>query len=161
MSRRLGAASKDFKALCSLWNHVGLSCLEKFAIYRSCICSKLLYGLQSAWINKALRTKLDGFHARCIRRILGVLPSYWSRVSNKDILERVHATPLSNLLLEQQLIYFGKLFRLPSEDYRRRMIFESESETLRNLASKRRQGRPRLQWIIEVNVHTEILSGGL
>ena len=47
LNRRLGMASQDFKALKSIWNHTNLSCLQKFAIYRACICSKLFYGLQS------------------------------------------------------------------------------------------------------------------
>ena len=41
LSRRLGLATQDFKSLRSIWNRTCLSCLEKFAIYRSCVCSKL------------------------------------------------------------------------------------------------------------------------
>ena len=159
LSRRLGLATQDFKSLRSIWNHTCLSCLEKFAIYRSCVCSKLLYGLQSAWLSKAQRAKLDGFHARCVRRIIGILPSYWSRILNRAILERVDAIPLSKLLLEQQLLYFGKLFRLPLGDCRRRMIFDSQSSALKTRTLKRRRGRPRANWAIEVDTHVNLIIG--
>ena len=53
LCRRLGMASQEFKALCAVWNHTNFGYLEKFAIFRACVCSKLLYGLQSAWLTKA------------------------------------------------------------------------------------------------------------
>ena len=103
---------------------------------------------------------MDGFHARCVRCIIGVKHSYWSRISNRDVLSRVHAIPLSNLLLEQQLNYFGKVFRLPNEDIRRQLIFENNSYILRRVNTRSR-GRPRAQWNHEVLNHALLAAGGL
>ena len=86
LHRRIGMASADFKVLSRIWNHSDLSRTSKVRIYMSCIVSKLLYGLQSAWLTKVQRAKLDGFHARCVREIAGIKHAYWSRASNFDVL---------------------------------------------------------------------------
>ena len=36
-------------------------------IFDSCVVTRLMYGLQSAWLNQAERRRIDGFHARCLR----------------------------------------------------------------------------------------------
>ena len=96
------------------------------------------------------RRKLDGFQCRCLRRIVGILSLYWSRISNKDIRQRYGAIRFSFLLLEQQMIYFGKLFRSPESSLLRKLVFEGTSLELKKLHSKRRRGRPRSSWMNEV-----------
>ena len=86
---------------------------------------------------------------------------YQSRVSNKEVLSRVNAVSLSNLLLEQQLLYFGKLFRLDNRDPRRRLVFQSGSAELSILSKKRRRGRPRANWAVEVYTHALRIGGNL
>ena len=61
------------------------------------IVQKLLYGLEGAWINAAGKRKLDGFHARCLRKVLGVPHAYYSRVSNAEVLRRAGYTELGVL----------------------------------------------------------------
>ena len=80
ISRRLGMARKDFEVLHSIWKHSSLSKAWKIHIFEACIISKLLYGLVTAVLNKAERARLDGFQARCFRRILKIPPSYYSRI---------------------------------------------------------------------------------
>ena len=52
LSRRLGLALADFRSLCRIWNHTNLSKAWKLKIFSSCIWSKLMYGLQTAWLSK-------------------------------------------------------------------------------------------------------------
>jgi hypothetical protein len=126
----------------------------------SCIVSKLLYGLQTAWLTKDQRNKLDGFHAKCIRKITGVAHSYWSRISNVEVLSRVNACALSNLLIEQQLIAFGKIFRKPQDDIMRQVVFQDASSTLRIHTMKRKRGRPKLAWADELGKIAAIIGEG-
>ena len=51
------------------------------------VINRLLYGLQAAWLIKAARARLDGFHAKCLRQIFGIALSYFSRISNKALLQ--------------------------------------------------------------------------
>ena len=101
----------------------------------------------------------NGFQARYIRQILGVRPSYWSRITNAEVLRRINATPLSNLLLEQQLLYFGKLYRLEANDPRRELIFQKSKVELKISSTIRRRGRPRSHWATEVQSHMHLICG--
>ena len=139
--RRIGMATSDFKALATIWNHSNLTQYWKHRVFHACIASKLLYGLQTAWLTKSQRNKLDGFQARCLRKIIRVAPSYWSRISNARVLATLDAYPLSFQLLEQ-----------------RTLVFNPSSDTLRISSAIRRRGRPRLNWCQEVHKHAVLLS---
>ena len=83
----LGTASLEFKALARIWSHTRVSKAFRHTVYTASVVQKLLYGLEGAWLNKALLTKLDGFHAKCLRKLLGIPPSFLSRVSNAFVLQ--------------------------------------------------------------------------
>ena len=105
-----------------------------------------MYGLQSACLNKSERRRLDGFQARCLRRVLRIPPSFYSRVSNRTVLESCGQKALSARLLQQQMIYMGALARRGPEDPVRASLFEPGSINLRQPSGPRRVGRPRLNW---------------
>ena len=159
VNRRIGMATSDFKMINVLWTHTSITNHEKYKIYMACIISKLLYGLQTAWLTKAQRTKLDGFHARWVRTIVGVLPSYWSRISNLEVLSYVRGQQLSGLLLELQLGLFGKIFRRDQNDPLRQVVFRSNSSDLVIDTKRRRRGRPKLSWAVEVRKKAVQVSG--
>ena len=100
----------------------------------------------------------DGFHARCIRKIVGIQHSYLSRVTNVEVLSKVSVVSLSKLLLEQQLLAFGKVFRKPSFDLLRKAIFQPMSDALVANNTNRRRGRPKLRWAIEVRKIAMVIS---
>ena len=54
------------------------------------IISRLTYGLETLYLNESLIKRLDAFHIRGLRHILGIEHSYWSRVQNTDIIEKVN-----------------------------------------------------------------------
>ena len=159
LNRRIGMASSDFKSLTKIWNHTNLTRAKKYRIYSACILSKLLYGLQTAWLTKLQRRRLDGFHARCIRKLAGIKHSFWSRVSNSEVLGLVDARPLSSYLLEHQLKYFGTLFRKADTDIGRKLVFKPSSDHLVHADFRRRRGRPRMAWAVEVRKHALEIVG--
>ena len=116
----------------------------------ACVVQKLLYSLESAWLNKALLHKLDGFFARCLRQILKISHSYISRVSNKYVLQQFQAPALSSILLQRQLLLFGEIARLPNEDVVRQTVFHENGINIK-LALDKRRGRPRKVWNQEIN----------
>ena len=67
LTRRIGCAKADFRALRTVWKHCSLGRKRKLQIFQSLIQSKLFYSLQCCCITKAHLQRLDGFHARCIR----------------------------------------------------------------------------------------------
>ena len=60
-------------------------------MYNAVIISKLIYGLETMYLNDSLIKRLDAFHMIGLRHILGIEHAYWSRTSNEEILERADA----------------------------------------------------------------------
>ena len=55
----------------------------------------------------------DAFHHRCYRSIVGIAPSFISRITNKEVRSRTGVSMLSTLLLkQQQLLLFGRVARM-------------------------------------------------
>ena len=158
LARRLGLAEAEFRKLSQVWAHAGLSPKEKYEIYDACVLSRLLYGLHVIWLRQVARRKLDGFHARCVRKILKISPSYYSRISNADVLEQLRAPTLSAMLLDRQLGYFGTLARRPNSCPVRRLVFEDDL-SLKCFAGTRRRGRPKAEWAAELYKHVRQMCG--
>ena len=130
----------------SMWNHSSLPKDRKIRIYKAVVISRLLYGLSTAWLNVAELRRLNGFHCRCLRRILRIKPSYFSRVSNVQVLQEAEETPLGKQLLRSQLLFFGRVVRAPDTDPFRSLIFVAGSTELATSRYVRKVGRPRNEW---------------
>ena len=117
------------------------------------VVSRLLYSLQCAWLNKSQRQQLDGFQARILRRIGGIAPADYSRISNQSILDLFATIPLSRLLLEQQLLLFGKVARNKGS-IMNEITFEKNSFDAKHVQLKRR--RPKLNWTKEDAEHVDM-----
>ena len=114
------------------------------------IVSKLLYSLDSAQLNECEKNRLDAFQAKCLRRILKISHSYYSRISNDQILQCAHAQPLTIILVKRQLKLFSHIALMPSSYCIRSMVFDGDTSTKPTLAPRRR-GRPRKCWIDEMH----------
>lgn len=118
-----------------------------------------MYGLQTAWLGKVQRRRLNGFQARCLRQIHGILPSFLSHVPNKDVLAAAGATLLSDRLLEQQLKLLGNVARSRSGTPLRDAFFAEGTYELQESGASRGRGRPRHMWGDEVYRHAVSAAG--
>ena len=144
--RRLGAAKSLFRTLSKVWASSTLTCKAKLRIFDCLVASKLVYGLQAGCCNVACRRRLDGFQASCLRRVLKILPSFLSRISNKEILRMAGSPkPLSKLVLERQLVLLGKVLRTPEDQPLRSCVFAVGATPI-VCYYVRRVGRPRVEW---------------
>ena len=162
LTRRLGEAKNAFQQLSAVWNHANVTRQRKIRILETCIFSKLLYGLESCVLLAADRERLDGFQARCLRRIYKILPAFISRVSNAEVRSTAGARPLSAALLQKQLDFYGKLARAHPNTLPRRMVFEEGRVHCilpRDWHSSRKRGRPRLQWAAYMHACALSLAG--
>ena len=146
VTRRIGEAKRVFKLLGACWNHANISKHRKLEIFRAVILPKLLYNLESVWLLKVDRNRLDSFQTACLRQILKIPHSYVSRVSNAEVRARAGARPLSDDLLEQQGKLYSKIARLPVGHILRDLVCEPGGNTPRQWYCKRKRGRPKLQW---------------
>ena len=150
LSRRIGAAAGEFRALRTFWSHANICRERKLQLFHSLVASKLQYGLSTVWLGTAQRRRLDGFYARCLRRVLGTPSAYVSRVSNKTVLQRAGVLPFSVQVLRRQLLLLGKVALSPPNSPLRRDVFVDGSLQPQIGGYIRRVGRPRQDWLTEV-----------
>lgn len=152
VNRRIGEAKASFSSLCIVWKHANIAYKRKLEIYRACILSKLLFSLECECLKQVDRAKLNAFHCRCLRTILKIPHSMISHVTNCAVLEAAASKPLSETLLFQQLMLFGKIAMHPDTDFTRRLVFEPGCITPARVFKKKR-GRPRLAWQSVIYAH--------
>eukprot|EP00973_Karenia_brevis_P059241 8247809-Karenia_brevis.AAC.1 len=150
LAQKIGTASHDFRTLCQIWNHSSISKSFKFTIFQACVIQKLLYSLETVWLNKVLQVKLNGFYCKCLRRILGIAPSHISRVSNAYILNQFLTQRLDTILLKRQLKLFGEIARSSEDSMMRISVFEPNTFNIRTIGTRRR-GRPRNTWGLQLH----------
>ena len=59
-------------------------------MYNAVIIPRLTHGLETMYLNDSLLKRLDAFHMRGVRHIMGIEHAYWSRVKNKEIIEKAN-----------------------------------------------------------------------
>ena len=150
VSRRIGAAAGDFRCLQKVWSHAGVSRSRKIQLFCSIVVSKLQYGLATLWMTMPQRRRLDGFCARCLRRILRIPAAFISRVSNASVYDKAGMPPMSVQVLRRQLLLLGRTARAPAGDPLRVDVFVESSLRPQVGRYVRRLGRPRQDWTTEV-----------
>ena len=159
LSRRIGLATADFKSLARLWRHSSLGARRRLEIFNACVIKVLRYGLETVWLGKVARRRLDGFQARCLRKILKIPSAYYSRISNETVLQAAKCTRLSRQLLQDQLALFGKI-AASEHDALRAALFQEGSLELVRPDGPRPRGRPTHTWSGQTMKHSVEAAGG-
>ena len=160
ISRRIGTAAGDFRRLQKLWSHANVPVADKLHYFQALIVSRLQYGLSTIWLVTAQRRRLDGFHARCLRKILRVPSAYVSRVSNAAVLEKGGAQSFSRQLLRKQLLLLSKIAMAPEGSPLRNSTFIPGTLLPQVGRYVRRVGRPWQDWCTVVLQEAALVCGG-
>ena len=123
---------------------------KKIDIYTKLVETKLLYGLASVCLTVAQTRQLDGFQARCLRRILRIPVAFISRVPNLHVLQRAGHTRATEQLVMVQLGQLGKVIRAPDDSPMKLVSFVPGTLQPATNRYVRRVGRPRTEWITQV-----------
>ena len=119
------------------------------------IVAKLMYGLTSTPLSKSDANKIDAFQMRGLRKALKIKHPYWSRVSNKKLLEAANEKlreehenkclgRFSSRLIERQIVLLAHIIRLDAQDPLKRISIDEAGGRVK--ADFRRAGRPRTKW---------------
>jgi len=111
LDKRIGKANTTMARLTQrVWENRDLSLHTKVQVYRACVLSVLLYGSE-AW-NTYVRQerRLNAFHMRCLRRILGL--TWRDKVPNRVILEQVKMQSIYSILSQRRLRWLGHVRRM-------------------------------------------------
>ena len=118
--------------------------------FRAFILSRLRYGLATVWLVTAQRRRIDGFVARCLRRIFNIPHSFVSRVSNAAVLEKAGMKLFTEHLLKHQLHLLRKVAITGVGHPMRQDTFADASLTPQIGRYIRRRGRPRQDWTTQL-----------
>ena len=80
------AASTLARLTARVWTSPKLSVKTKMAVYNACVISTLLYGSETWTTYAGQERRLNTFHLRSIRRILGIC--WQDKVTNADVFTR-------------------------------------------------------------------------
>ena len=82
----------------------------KLHVYQACVLITLLYSSEEWTTYARHEKKLNSFHIRCLRRILGI--SWQDTVTNKEVIERARSSSIYTLLRQRHLRWLGHVHRM-------------------------------------------------
>jgi len=135
---RIGKAVKVFRALHhALWKRKQVSVETKVAIYRAAVLPVLLYGAEVWVLSVKESTRLEVFHRKCLRMILGITKKdYWT---NEKVLENTGMCDIGELVTRSRLRWLGHVVRMGEDRLPPRVLYGS-------LAGVGKRGRPAGRW---------------
>ena len=89
-------------------------------IFRALVRPVLLYGCETWSVTQPNLQRLNTFHMRCIRSILGV--SRWNKIKNSDNLERACEDPIAMTIQKQRLQWLGHLVRMSNNRPQKQLL---------------------------------------
>ena len=127
VSCRIARASKAFGCLREpVFLNRTLSTDTKRAVYKAVVVSILLYGAET-WTLKAPDVRrLNSFHNRCVRTILGVtrFQQWQSRITSRRLSGQLGLYwSIADFILQQRLKWLGHLGRMNSERLPKQLLF--------------------------------------
>ena len=82
----------------------------KMKVYHACVLSTLLYGSEAWTLYSRQEHRLNAFHLRCLRRLLGI--TWQDRVTNKDVLAQAGISSMFAMLTQRRLRWLGHVCRM-------------------------------------------------
>ena len=112
VDNRLSKASSAFGRLQKrVWKNHSLRLSTKMQVYQAAVLSTLIYGSE-AWVLYRKQTKrLEQFHQRCLRSIMGI--KWKDYITNIEVLERAQLQSIESMLILKQLRWAGHITRMP------------------------------------------------
>lgn len=111
LNRRIGKASTAMARLTKrVWENTMLTIKTKTQVYQACVLSTLLYGSESWTPYTRQERRLNAFHLRCLRRILGI--TWQDRIPNTEVLARAGTVSMYALLTKRRLRWLGHVTRM-------------------------------------------------
>ena len=135
---RLGKANSAFKRLNRIWKSREITLKSKLMLYTTLVTPIAMYASETWKMTEGTAHKLDVFHQRCLRKIMGI--SWKDRVTNEEVLQRSNQIKLSIKVKDRRLRILGHTLRMPDRRHPRRSLEWTPN------GGRRRRGRPVTYW---------------
>ena len=153
MAIRIAKAVKLFRALYHpLWKRKQVSVETKIAIYRAAVLPVLLYGAEVWVLSVKESTRLEVFHRKCLRVMLGITKrDHWR---NERVLEETGMCDVGELVTRSRLRWLGHVARMGADRLPPQVLYGSLDE-------RGKIGRPVGRWkdMIEGDIRKRDVMG--
>jgi len=174
LNNRINKALITCNKLKTFWYKTNCSYKWKLQVYNAVIVSQLTYGLSTLQMTPTMLNRLDAFQMRGLRYILKIEHSYYSRISNQEVFDKIniilnkgtdinipwqefitanrfdkpkYVVKLSDYVMNQQNTLLGHVIRADPLDPMRQPTINNDLQVPG--VFKKRVGRPRLNWVYE------------
>lgn len=136
---RIGKAATTFGRLTKrARENKRLKIKTKIKIYEACVLSALLYGSETWTLYSRQEKRLNTFHLRCLRKILGIT---WSdKISNVEVLDQTILQSMTSILCMRRLRWLRHVKRMDDSRIPKQLLYGELSQ------GKRQRGRPKLRY---------------
>ena len=139
LNSRIGKAATTFgKLIGRVWTNNKLTTKTKMLVYQACVLTTLLYGSETWTLYACQEKRLNSFHMRCLRRILGI--KWQDKITNTEVLYRTEQTSLYPILRRRRLRWLGHVKRMDDTRIPKQILYGEL------LQGKRGTGRPKLRY---------------
>ena len=114
IDRRKKLATVAFRKMYTIWvRRENISEERLLRLYKALVLPILLYNASTWATTKAVFEKLNAFHRRQLRSLLGI--KWTDKVTNDEVYERTNSQPLSLIITRSRWNLFGHILRRPSD----------------------------------------------
>ena len=174
INSRLSKAMGTCQKLKLFWHKTKAPLGWKLQVFNAIIISQLTYGLNTISITESVRNRLNAFHVKGLRKILGIAPAYYSGVSNEKVIDKMNLvinkvnpieitwqqfcidkqlqrqkyktiTLVGDLVWDRQTQLLGHILRRDPQDLARTVTCDNNLERPQQLF--KRVGRPKADWL--------------
>ena len=123
--------------LSPVWKSQQYKTHTKLKLYKSCVLSALLYGLECRRMTEEGKSKLSSFHTKNLRKIVRI---FWPQtISNQDLFYECKQENIETTIARRRWRWIGLLLR-KAQGSIPRVAVEWKPE------GRRKRGRPRMTW---------------
>lgn len=139
LNRRIGKAASAMARLSArVWENRMLTTNTKMQVYQACVLSTLLYGSEAWTLYSHQECRLNTFHLRSLRKILGI--KWQDHIPNTSVLELAGIQSMYAILSQRRLRWLGHVRRMDDGRIPKDILY-GELAT-----GSRRTGRPILRY---------------
>ena len=108
---RIGKAAMAMARLTKrVWDNSLLTINTKMKVYQACVLSTLLYGSETWTLYSRQERRLNAFHMRCLRQLLGI--TWQDHITNAEVLSRAGLPSMYAMLTQRRLRWLSHVCRM-------------------------------------------------
>ena len=134
---RIKKAQNAFVMLNRVWRSNIIKTSTKLKFFNSNVKSVLLYGAETWLMTEKLRSRLQTFVNKCLRKVLQIFWPDW--ITNRDLWERTNQRPIDAEIKGRKWRWIGHTLRKEQSNITRQSLQWNPS-------GRRNRGRPKMTW---------------